>query len=442
MRVLEVKHLEVLRAHPDTLNVRRFLRDFPTSERLSEVKQVVESRAELRSELPLLETAYVEAVRQNPSVGTVRQFLTDFPKSDRLGEIQQAVDGHPKVRQQVQSSLEDAYIRKVQENPTIDQVREYLQNVSDPTRLPELNKVLDKMPQLKRQVQPEIRKAEERRERLLPGRLEIGKIGMLENNAVNNVEGSPPATDPVVSKPVENKPGGNVTGNAILSEISNNMVSVKGAAFTMGCQDGRDKDCANDENPAHQVTLSDFRIAKYEVTQRQWEAVMGENPSNFKGCPDCPVEQVSWDDVQDFLKKLNDLTGRHYRLPTEAEWEYAARGGSKSRDFQYSGGNEIGAVAWYDDNSGNKTHPVGQKKDNALGLYDMAGNVWEWCSDRYGDYSAESQTNPKGPGQGDARVYRGGGWAYNAELCRAAYRGDGSPARRNGSIGFRLARSF
>ena len=135
------------------------------------------------------------------------------------------------------------------------------------------------------------------------------------------------------------------------------------------------------EKPAHQVTLSAFRIARYEVTQRQWEAVMGENPSGFKGCSDCPVEKVSWDDVQEFLKKLNTLTSKAYRLPTEAEWEHAARGGSNSLD----------AVAWPDDDSGNKTHPVDRKKANELGLYDMSGNIWEWCADRHGDYQRASR---------------------------------------------------
>ncbi|MEO6037670.1 MAG: formylglycine-generating enzyme family protein, partial [Saprospiraceae bacterium] len=227
----------------------------------------------------------------------------------------------------------------------------------------------------------------------------------------------------------------------ILAKISSDMISVTGGTFTMGCLDGRDGVCNDIEKPAHQVTLSGFRIARYEVTQRQWEAVMGENPSNFKSCPDCPVENVSWDDVQDFLKKLNSATGQHYRLPTEAEWEYAARGGSKSKNYQYSGSNDAGSVAWYTGISGDKTQPVGGKKANELGLYDMSGNVYEWCSDWYGDYSAEVQTNPKGAKSGADRVLRGGSWLSYAANCRAAYRSSSAPQYRLNNLGFRVAAS-
>ncbi|MEO6038248.1 MAG: hypothetical protein ABIQ93_07545, partial [Saprospiraceae bacterium] len=173
MQTLEVQYFDQLRANPRVDKVRQYLQDFPSSARLSEVKKVVDSRMELQAELlPTLETAYVEALRQNPSVALVQQYLTDFPQSQHLEEVQQAVDAHPALRQQVQSYLEDAYIKKVQENPTADQVRDYLQNISTPTQLPKLNQLLETMPQLKRQVQPEIKQAEERRERLLPEVLE------------------------------------------------------------------------------------------------------------------------------------------------------------------------------------------------------------------------------------------------------------------------------
>ena len=203
----------------------------------------------------------------------------------------------------------------------------------------------------------------------------------------------------------------------------------------MGCTSEQGNDCESDEKPAHQVTLSDFYIGKYEVSQKQWKTIMGSNPSYFSNCDNCPVEQVSWNDIQEFIKKLNQKTGKSYRLPTEAEWEYAARGGAQSRGYKYSGSNNLGDVGWYGENSGNKTHPVGQKKANELGIYDMSGNVWEWCNDRYGSYSSSSQQNPQGSNSGTNRILRGGSWSRNAKCCRVSYRIIGSRGDRSG---FRL----
>ena len=215
------------------------------------------------------------------------------------------------------------------------------------------------------------------------------------------------------------------------------MVTVEGGTFTMGCT-SEQSDCENDEKPTHRVTLSSFQMGKYEVTQAQWRAVMGSNPSHFSGCDDCPVENVSWNDAQAYITKLNQQTGKKYRLPTEAEWEYAARGGNKSKGYKYAGGNDIGSVAWYSSNSSSKTRAVGQKQANELGIYDMSGNVWEWCEDWYGDYSSSAQTNPKGPQNGSYRVLRGGSWYYDARYCRVSYRFIISPDGRSISYGFRL----
>ncbi|MBO5235045.1 MAG: formylglycine-generating enzyme family protein [Alistipes sp.] len=215
------------------------------------------------------------------------------------------------------------------------------------------------------------------------------------------------------------------------------MVFVKGGTFTMGATAEQGKDADSDEKPAHRVTISDFYIGKYEVTQAQWEAVMGNNPSCFKG-DNRPVERVSWNDIQEFIEKLNAKTDKKYRLPTEAEWEYAARGGDQSKGYKYSGSNNIDEVAWHGDNSAMRTHLVGQKQPNELGLYDMSGNVWEWCSDWYGSYSSGSQTNPTGPANGSDRVLRGGCWINSAGSCRVSYRGTGGPSIRNFGFGFRL----
>ena len=216
-----------------------------------------------------------------------------------------------------------------------------------------------------------------------------------------------------------------------------NMIRVEGGTFQMGATSEMKKP-SEEEKPVHSVTLSTYYIGETEVTQALWQAVMGSNPSHFNGGGNLPVEDVSWDDCQEFISKLNQLTGMTFSLPTEAQWEYAARGGNKSRHTKYSGSKNIKEVAWYDGNSGSKTHPVGQKQSNELGLYDMSGNVWEWCSDWYELYSDGSQTNPTGPDSGFHRVLRGGSW-YSSRYCRSSYRYGGRPSYRLHTFGFRLA---
>ncbi|MFY7849870.1 MAG: formylglycine-generating enzyme family protein, partial [Bacteroidia bacterium] len=228
--------------------------------------------------------------------------------------------------------------------------------------------------------------------------------------------------------------------NPIIQRLLSNMVFVQGGRFTMGCTNEQGYDCEADEKPAHSVNISSFSIGKYEVTQEEWEAVMGSNPSNFSNCPKCPVENVSWNDIQNFIDALNRQTGRQFRLPTEAEWEYAARGGNRSGGHKFSGSDNIASVAWYDGNSGSRTHPVGQKQANALGIYDMTGNVYEWCSDWYGEnyYSNSPVTNPRGPFSGTGRVLRGGSWRIVSTWCRISFRTRGNPDYSSGSTGFRL----
>ena len=234
--------------------------------------------------------------------------------------------------------------------------------------------------------------------------------------------------------------------------VSFKMVRVDGGTFMMG---SKDSDAYSSEKPVHQVTLSSYAIGETEVTQELWQAVMGKNPSHFKG-ENLPVEQVSWEDCQEFIRQLNAKTGRTFRLPTEAEWEFAARGGVKSRGYKYSGSNSIGDVAWYWENSGNnplsgewdndrinsnhcRTHPVKTKQANELGLYDMSGNVLEWCSDWYGSYGSNAQTNPIGPSSGSGRVIRGGSWCHAAEDCRSIDRDYCLPSYPCSNLGLRLA---
>ena len=232
-----------------------------------------------------------------------------------------------------------------------------------------------------------------------------------------------------------------------------NMVYVQGGSFMMGTNpEKNDGDKGKDDaKPRHKVTVSSFYICKYEVTQALWKAVMRNNPSKFKG-DDLPVEQVSWDDCQQFIRKLNALTGCEYRLPTEAEWEFAARGGNSGQGYKYSGSNNIGDVAWYgqeyvgflsyiDGNSGDKTHPVGSKSPNELGLFDMTGNVCEWCSDWYGAYNSNLQSNPTGPKKGTHRILRCGSWYDDVAFCTVSYRREYTPDTDSFVLGLRLVSS-
>ena len=222
--------------------------------------------------------------------------------------------------------------------------------------------------------------------------------------------------------------------------ISIDMVRVGAGTFTMGATPEMENSEYN-EKPTHQVTLTkDYYIGKYEVSQALWKAVMGKNPSYFKG-DNLPVEEVSWDDCQEFISKLNRITDKKFRLPTEAEWEYAARGGKRSRGYQYSGSSNLSNVAWCRDNSGSKTHAVGTKQGNELGIYDMSGNVFEWCQDWFSSYSSSSQVNPTGANSGSYRVSRGGCWFNTAGDCRSSFRGNCASDYRCDLLGLRLVLS-
>ena len=233
----------------------------------------------------------------------------------------------------------------------------------------------------------------------------------------------------------------------VVDGVTFNMIYVKGGTFQMGATSEQLSDAEDDEKPVHSVTVSDFYIGETEVTQGLWKAVMGENPSCFQKGDDYPVEFVSWDMCQDFIEKLNQKTGKTFCLPTEAEWEFAARGGNKSLGFKYSGSNDLSEVAWYgfyDDNDNNRTiteftsMPVKQKKANELGLYDMSGNVYEWCQDWYDSYSDSPQTDPQGADAGCFCVLRGGTWCYDKQTCRVSKRSLEFPNYKQEDYGLRL----
>jgi formylglycine-generating enzyme required for sulfatase activity len=252
-------------------------------------------------------------------------------------------------------------------------------------------------------------------------------------------------SEPADAMPAQGTPTGGLSsgpsalgGATFINSIGMVFVLIPAGEFMMGSHDGD-----YDERPVHQVRLSQpFYLGKYEVTQGQWQAVMGRNPSHFTGDPNLPVEQVSWEEVQTFVRALNVKEGvTVYRLPTEAEWEYAARAGSTTT---YSFGNKaskLGDYAWYGDNAEGRTHPVGQRKPNAWGLYDMHGNVWEWVQDWYGPYDVDEVTDPPGPSEDSYRIYRGGGWGTFAGNCRSSERNFDTPDTRLAGLGFRLLRA-
>jgi len=226
----------------------------------------------------------------------------------------------------------------------------------------------------------------------------------------------------------------NLADTALLAEINKNMVLVEGGQFKMGSEKN-----VRGESPVHAVNLNDFYIGKYEVQQALWEQVMGSNPSYFK-CADCPVEEISVNDMENFLAKLYQLTGKHFRLPTEAEWEYAATGGKLSKDYKYSGSNKLEDVAWFKDNADEKTHPAGQKQPNELGLYDMSGNAWEVCEDWFhrGYYKKSPRDNPKNLRKGFFPVARGGSWRSDEQRCQSRARNRFVPDHHKQNGSFRL----
>jgi formylglycine-generating enzyme required for sulfatase activity len=228
-----------------------------------------------------------------------------------------------------------------------------------------------------------------------------------------------------------------------ISKLVGKLILVEGGEFNMGCTAEQTEFCEPAEKPSHRVKVSNFYMGESEITQGQWIAVMGDNPSKFPDCKECPVENVSMDDINAFIKELNRREGADkYRLPTEAEWEYAAKGGNKPHGFMYSGGKELNEVGWFKDNSGGKTHPVKTKTANNLGFYDMNGNVDEWCVDNYEAYGTEFEENPKVSNGDKYYVVRGGSWGDVPADCRVTVRDQEEGKARFDTFGFRLVRNY
>ena len=273
------------------------------------------------------------------------------------------------------------------------------------------------------------------------GELQVPSVAF---KTIRSAPATRPGSEPANAMPAPAIPAGGLPPGlsapddaTFVNSIGMIFVLIPTGEFMMGSNAGD-----YDEKPVHQVRISQpFYLGKYEVTQEQWQAVMGSNPSHFTGDPNLPVEQVSWEEVQTFVRTLNTREGvTSYRLPTEAEWEYAARAGSTTA---YGFGNharKLGDYAWYGDNAEGRTHPVGQRKPNAWGLYDMHGNVWEWVQDWYGPYDVDAVTDPQGPSEDSYRIYRGGGWGTFAGNCRSSERNFDLPDTRLAGLGFRLLR--
>lgn len=427
-RRVETAYLKSIEQAPEVAKIEAFVEQFPETEHLTEVKQTVDAHPELRpAALPILESASIRSIETSPSAQKISDFLREYPQSERLPELARAAAAQSAVLAQVQPAISQAIVEKIAAADSPAEVQTLLlalEAVGDTGAVDQVLRIANQK-QWDRQTLTQIQQiAAKVRER------EAKKATPL--SAPDNTASS--------SQSLHSNPDPNNSYRNLRSGLD--MVLVKGGTFTMG-----DDQDADSDNPEHQVTVSDFQIGKYEVTQGDWKKVMGEYPPEleFPGCDECPVENVMEWDIQEFLQKLNRQSGRKYRLPTEAEWEFAARGGVQSKSYTFAGGNNLDKVAWYDGNSRQKTHIVGGKVPNELGIYDMSGNVWECCSDLYDyDYYRQSpRKDPKGPVSGDDDpVYRGGSFRSSPEYCRLVVRGRRGDHHWYDVLGFRLARDY
>jgi formylglycine-generating enzyme required for sulfatase activity len=379
-----------------------------------------EHKKDVWQKLDGLATQSLADIQLQPDPAKVERFLQVFPDEKYQASLRQVGEQHPELQVPIENAIEKTNATPSTPTPQGES--------AVPTKTPENSGLSDAS--LPKPATPTGNDAS-----AMAPSPEIPATKKASEQPKSEEKPQPPAS----GKPLPAAPP--ATGETYTDPVLGVFVKVKGGTFTMGCQDGRDKYCIANEKPAHLVTLRDYYIGQTEVTQAQWQAVMGYNPAYFKGCADCPVENVSWNDIQDFLKKLNARGGGQYRLPSESEWEYAARGGLNSKSSLYAGSQYAGNVAWFEDNADRKTHPVKGKGPNKLGLYDMSGNAWEWCADCLHDNYKGHPTDGTAwtSGSCNLRVLRGGSWS---DYVRGvSYRGRLNPDIGNFSSGFRLART-
>lgn len=476
LKALEITEVQSIAANPTKQQIENYVTNFPEMNLLPKVVEIVNKRADLTATaLPILANA---AVRQigNPNVHPVqiKMYQTVLPASQPA--LQKELEKRPSLKVAVEHA--EYKTSDAQDDPFFYTKQVHLDagngtgnagpNEKNPPEVKdEESNPLGSIPTGESTVDPNAGKRDE------PGRA-------IQESADRDSDGTPDLTDECPDKPGEARWNGcpDSDGDGISDQNDAcptekgafadkgcpatvepampdyGMVLVHGGAFTMGCT-SEQQDCEDYEKPPHVVTVSDFYIGKYEVTQKQWRDIMGDNPSRFEDCDQCPVENVSWDDVQEFLQKLNEKhPGKNYRLPTEAEWEYAARSGggrglfgngknvADPADINFDASTTYKKTYSVAGEYRQRTVPVGSlRSPNALGLHDMSGNVYEWCSDWYGDYGSGSQINPQGPVSGSFRVCRGGSWFNAPQVCRVANRGNVTPGNRSYDLGFRLART-
>ena len=451
----EKRAYEYAKASPTIYKLNQFIKDNPKSNFTPEMEDLLAEAEE--------NAAWKEAKNKNTITG-YRQFLRNFPNTDlkddaqnRIGKIEYDVDSNESERL---SRIKNEELQRLAAIETDKRESERLAKLEtdkiERQRLEEL--------EIEKQERERLTKAKKQKqdsERVIKQKTPQLKQVQTQKISTTTITWSSVLTflafaafmafkfglfapkeethSTFPNLPATNLPENTNIDKTALSKfisIEPEMVFVQGGTFNMGSNDGE-----TDEKPIHTETVSDFNIGRYEVTQAQWKAVMSSNPSNAKG-DNLPVENVSWDDVQEFLKKLNAKTGKNYRLPTEAEWEFAARGGVKSKNYKYSGSNSATDVAWVSENSNNITHTVGSLKANELDIFDMSGNVWEWCQDLYDEnyYKNSPPLNPKRSSSGEYRVLRGGSWFIFSTYCRVANRGRNYLSNRFSYYGFRVAR--